>query len=640
MSVNEAIKLLQRHERARQGRLRAIFMEEINREEQRRIENAKKGPPKCTQEEAAVLIQATIRGFLQRKRTNKMRHEEHLFIGMAKLTKKRTKVFDEANNAVLKRRVKQKQVYEAYQKGIVDIHQHVRETEGPAIMEDIQTKIRDWIVKERETTGAFPDYPDEESQGCRFLFFPEEPAETVAEPEEKKKDDKKGKNDDTEPEGWKAAPSSFTADMFEQNQELKKTWADRDEMVNWKPFDADIIKNDKRVVVWDEIQVQADEIMRKELESLIRALEKSGKKGKKGKKDKKKKGKKDKKKGKKDKKKGKKDKDLTANRTMESLWEELVNCKIIIKPDDVKLSDYIGDYNYLTSQLQKKEPSRNKTCSYFELIEALMLYGILPQCSTAIHELAPHTKSLMLAGPQGTGKKMLVHAIANELGAGLFDISCDNLVGKYPGKKGTEKLMHMVFKVARGCQPSIILIRDAELGFMKKPPKKDARDPKRLKKDLPKAMKTLCPGERVLVIGCSDQVWLGDMKALNGVFQRYIRVPDATYGTRRLLWQHFYEKNGGGQLEETVLSSLTKVSDGWSPASIKAVCEKIVKKRRNKDVTGNDLLVAIADFEKVPEDTAELLDGWQDKTPLGKALVASFNTEDDEGDKKDKKKKK
>ena len=42
---------------------------------------------------------------------------------------------------------------------------------------------------------------------------------------------------------------------------------------------------------------------------------------------------------------------------------------------------------------------------------------------------------------------MLVSAMANEIGAVLFDLSCDNLVGKYPGKKGTEKLLHMVRKI-------------------------------------------------------------------------------------------------------------------------------------------------------------------------------------------------
>ena len=43
--------------------------------------------------------------------------------------------------------------------------------------------------------------------------------------------------------------------------------------------------------------------------------------------------------------------------------------------------------------------------------------------------------------------------------------------------------------------------RDAELGFMKKPPKRDPRDPKRLKKDLPKFMKTLAPGDRIMFVG-------------------------------------------------------------------------------------------------------------------------------------------
>ena len=45
--------------------------------------------------------------------------------------------------------------------------------------------------------------------------------------------------------------------------------------------------------------------------------------------------------------------------------------------------------------------------------------------------------------------------------------------------------------------------RDAELGFMKKPPKGDPRDPKRLKKDLPKFMKTLAPGDRIMFVGKS-----------------------------------------------------------------------------------------------------------------------------------------
>ena len=69
--------------------------------------------------------------------------------------------------------------------------------------------------------------------------------------------------------------------------------------------------------------------------------------------------------------------------------------------------------------------------------------------SQVVHEKAPHVKSLMIAGPRGVGKKMLVHAICTETGANLFDLSPANIAIKYPGKAGLNMLLHMVFKVYR-----------------------------------------------------------------------------------------------------------------------------------------------------------------------------------------------
>ena len=64
-----------------------------------------------------------------------------------------------------------------------------------------------------------------------------------------------------------------------------------------------------------------------------------------------------------------------------------------------------------------------------------------------MRERAPLIKSLMLTGPRGTGKTLLVHALCNEVGANLFDLTATNLAGKYPGKEGLKMLVHMVFKV-------------------------------------------------------------------------------------------------------------------------------------------------------------------------------------------------
>merc|ERR1712136_315724 len=135
-----------------------------------------------------------------------------------------------------------------------------------------------------------------------------------------KKSGKKGKkgkkgDDEEEPEpGWKMAPSKFLPGLSDGHNTFEGVWKTRDEAQNFKQkHDVVLIKEEKRVEVEVEIRLQVDELMREELNNLKMALDRNkGKKGKKGKKS-----------GKKGKK-GKKDKDLTADRTIESLYEELV----------------------------------------------------------------------------------------------------------------------------------------------------------------------------------------------------------------------------------------------------------------------------------------------------------------------------
>jgi SpoVK/Ycf46/Vps4 family AAA+-type ATPase len=81
-----------------------------------------------------------------------------------------------------------------------------------------------------------------------------------------------------------------------------------------------------------------------------------------------------------------------------------------------------------------------------ELISMRVAHWRVPG-SQEVHEKAPITRSVLIAGPKGCGKKMLVHAIVTELGATLFDLTARNIAGKYPGKSGLVMLMHLVNKV-------------------------------------------------------------------------------------------------------------------------------------------------------------------------------------------------
>merc|ERR1711974_146063 len=78
MPWEQAIRIVQIHERARQGRLRAKFMREI-----RQKQAQTRGAPTLDPDVAAMRIQKVWKGFAQRRRTKKERDEEMIFIGMA-----------------------------------------------------------------------------------------------------------------------------------------------------------------------------------------------------------------------------------------------------------------------------------------------------------------------------------------------------------------------------------------------------------------------------------------------------------------------------------------------------------------------------------------------------------------------------
>jgi len=132
-------------------------------------------------------------------------------------------------------------------------------------------------------------------------------------------------------------------------------------------------------------------------------------------------------------------------------------------------------------------------------------YCILPLGFDSISDAIPKINSILLFGPKGVGKNAYVNAIATETGATLFNLSPRNTMGQYPGKAGVVKMLHMVFKVAEACAPSIIYINEAEMVFAKKVPKDNPSDPKRIKKLLIKYAKKL--KGKILLIGTSYKPW-------------------------------------------------------------------------------------------------------------------------------------
>lgn len=680
MTKEEAIRLIQIHERARQGRLRAKFMKEIRMQEERERLAASRGAPTLDRDVAAITIQKVWKGYSTRKSTIKMREEELIFVGMKAGPEKEyeARPMYHADKVKDQRRVTQHEHEREYRKALVSIKEKLREVEGPEMRENMQDQIRQWFIECRDATGKFPEYPSEEEGGSVAIFKEKDPAEMEAEAKQKeeekakgkgkgkdkkgkdkkagKKDDKKdkkgkkGKGNSEEEAGIVFEPSVFVPTISETHKTYKEVWQKRDEAMNFsQKHDAELVKEQKRTEVEEEVRVQVDELMRQELKNLKLAVDrdkgKKGKKGKSGKKSgkKKKKGKGGKKSGKKGGKKKKKEKDLTADRTIESLYEELVREGILIRYPKVQLHEYVGEYSYLGTTLRQANIEPMPSLS--DVRRVVTEFCILPLGSQIVHEKAPLIKSVMIAGPRGCGKKMLLHAVCTETGANLFDLTATNILGKYPGKAGLSMMLHMVFKVARQLQPSVVYIGDCEKTFQKKIPKTDKTDPKRLKKDLPKLLKGMKLEDRVLIVGTTREPFNAEVKPFCSTYQKLILLPRPDYASRFILWPSLIKKYGGRITDAIDISSLAKVTDGYTPGhmviAIKAVLtERRVKQLSKKPLTAAEFIPPLAKIEPIYKDEEEAFKVWYAKTPLGKKRAkAAKGGDEDAGGKKDKGKK-
>jgi hypothetical protein len=591
LSLDEAIAVIQRNERGRQGRQRGLLVQELREEErQRKLYEAAQGAPEMDPDIAAANIQRMFRGFWSRAAATRERDAELVFIGMKAPATDRSALEKRLADARLQRRAEQMDNKEEYERALLELHGVVTNEEGPFMKEKMLEERRRWIT-DVMATGQLPEdlagfYAALNGEGT-----PEALAQAQAKEEEEakakaadkkgakgkgKKEDKKGAkgakgkgkdSKDTEEEAPEkppplTGPSELCKKLAGGVTQYEKVWLEREELDNfYQKYDVALAKDVVRGPVEVQVRQQVDEMLVLQLVNIKAQLEAAASAGKKGKKGKKGKGKKGGKKGKKGKKdKGKKGKPLPGEKIAElkgrapdSFLSVLVEHQIVHAPrPGVRVRDFVGSFNFLGTVYQHSERRDRfgnwvpQDPSAAQLRQSLTEYGVLPLGSPFIRARTPLVRSIMLYGPRGSGKTMLVSALANETGALVLNLSPSNLVGKFAGKTGPTKLVHMAFVLAKAAtlQPLIIYIDECEQVFAGGGGKKskasaNADGPARFKKDLLLYIKAaLEPSDRVLVIGTSCDPSTAEVKDLRNFFDKFLHVPYPDYASRVLLWKH------------------------------------------------------------------------------------------------------
>lgn len=296
-------------------------------------------------------------------------------------------------------------------------------------------------------------------------------------------------------------------------------------------------------------------------------------------------------------------------------WNEQVELSLKISMDKMEAlyEKYLPRASWLTS------------ISPAEIKRAVTEYAILPLGSQVIHDMSAHKRTMLFYGYPSSGKTMVSFAICNEAGANLFNLS----PGNFPTMKGIVKQIQTVFYLARMKGPSVIYIENVEKIFPGKQKGKKKNDGlakrgKKMKKDLVKCINSLLPTDRVMVIFVSNEPWLIDKKAIDGVIHHgvFFGLPD--YATRVELLRQFEEERLEGRyagLNREGLQQVALLSEGLTIGQLRSLVETALYPRRvdtipQRPLTSDDYVVAVSISKAVTKEEQALMNAFHETLPF------------------------
>ncbi|KAH8259163.1 hypothetical protein KR026_000058 [Drosophila bipectinata] len=538
---------------------------------------------------AATEIQRWWRGYRARKIVKiKKRFKEELY-GMKKMRK--LKRPNQRANAVMemyKNEMLKKKLDEEYINLMLDERTRLLQVRSPWMMEDISDHIRAWFAEFYEKTQDFHPYPDPVKKGTVLVVIDETmtPMEfqqtlgkkPMTKEEKKKLKDKERKEKRKKKEkiklvkmkeakrrkklrdagiidiGYEIGASKPIVAIEETMKKYAEDWRNVDEYLNKNhdPIKEWVIE-DELAKIHQEVRGLVDEYMRVEYELLREALAKD----------------KDEKytplkvkypKQKKPKKK-KKPKDPTGDRTLESLYNELKDGGIIEEVSTKDFDEFIADFNFVADDTRDEDDLTTLGPAKGD-IKMVIQESMLGMGEFDI----PKPKSLLLIGPLNSGKKLLCNIIASELDAVFMNLSPEKT---YKYADDLKYFLHLIMKVAKAFQPTIMYIEEAHRLFWNKiPPEAQDINPRLLGASIAsKILKPLKKNDKIVVVGTSNMPWSAK-GGIRKAFQKILLIPRCDYGTSFLIWLELMTENCPDNMEEYAYSALARVLQAYNSGDI------------------------------------------------------------------------
>lgn len=246
-----------------------------------------------------------------------------------------------------------------------------------------------------------------------------------------------------------------------------------------------------------------------------------------------------------------------------------------------------------------------------ELENAILLPLRRKELSVAYNIKPP--KGLLLFGPPGTGKTMLMRALANELEVGFYYVKASDLLNQYIGE--SEKNVAKIFKVAREHSPSVLFFDEIDaLAAVRSTSSHEAG--RKLLNSILMEMDGLQSESSVLVVGATNAPQILDKAILRpGRMDKivYMHLPDED-AREKIFKVH----TKGIPLDKNVnLKKLAKITNRFSGADIQNIVKEATRLAFNEASVSNKIEpIKMEHFNKViksirPSTTLSMLDDYE-----------------------------
>lgn len=232
-------------------------------------------------------------------------------------------------------------------------------------------------------------------------------------------------------------------------------------------------------------------------------------------------------------------------------------------------------------------------------------------------------RGVLMVGPPGTGKTLLAKAVATECGTTFFNVSSSTLTSKYRGE--SEKLVRLLFEMARFYAPSTIFIDEIDSLCSKRGSETEHEASRRVKSELLVQMDGITNAEEpmklVMVLAATNYPWDID-EALRRRLEKRIYIPLPNQAGREALLNINLR-----EVEKSVNLNLVQIAkdlDGYSGSDITNVCRDACMMSMRRRISG----LSSEEIKNLSKDELELPVTMEDFTDAIRRVNKSVSVDD------------